>query len=35
MWIGFFIGLVVGALLGTAMLAFFLGVKAGDQSEPG
>jgi hypothetical protein len=33
-WVGFLGGFFLGALLGSAMLALFLGIKAGDQSEP-
>jgi hypothetical protein len=31
----FFTGFFTGSLLGAATLAFFMGVKSGDQREPG
>lgn len=34
-WTGIVIGLLVGGTLGAAALAFFMGVKSGDQREPG
>ena len=34
-WTGIIVGLFVGGTLGAASLAFFLGVKSGNEREPG
>jgi hypothetical protein len=34
-WIGLIVGFFLGSLAATVVLAFFMGLKSGDEREPG